>query len=108
MNGTLNTNGSNVPRFDVNGIVITLCQARVISLNIHGLQRKEMADLLGNSQSTINAHFDRIYRLVQLNDRVLLLRWAMANGFDDKGNLNGQYLFDGYKGMPWEDGGERP
>ena len=31
-----------------------------------------------------------------------LVRVALTNGFDERGNLHDEYLFDGYTGMPWE------
>lgn len=83
--------------------VITECQARVISLAALGLQRKNVAHYLGISKHTIDSHMDRIYKLLGINDGRQLVAWALANGFDMEGNLDGCYLFSDHEQMPWDD-----
>ncbi len=95
------TSSHHVQKFDVGGTLITECQARILSLFIHGLARKQIADALGNSPHTIDTHIDRIYKLLGFNDARLAVVWALSNGFDHKGSLNGQYLFANYKHLPW-------
>jgi hypothetical protein len=60
---------------------------------------------LGNSKHTVDSHFDRIYKLLQINDSRQLVVWALANGFDAQGCLNGLYLFDEIEeDLPWSNG----
>lgn len=84
---------SRVEKFEVDGKELTLCQARIISLLTHGLQRKQLAHYLGNSRHTIDTHLDRIYKLLRKNDSRHVMLWALQNGFDTEGNLNNKYLF---------------
>ena len=88
-------------KFEVDGKMITEYQARILSLSIHGLARKQIADLLGNSRHTIDTHMDRIYKVLGCNDARLAVVWAVSNGFDRQGRLNGQYLFDNATALPW-------
>lgn len=90
------------PTFEIAGKTITLCQARIISLAALGLLRKTIADHLGNSRHTIDTHLDRIYKLLGINDGRQLVAWALANGFDQNGNLHGVYLFPNLEEAPWE------
>lgn len=90
---SLNSNQGRVRKFEVAGKELTLCQARIISLSIHGLQRKQLADLLGNSRHTIDTHLDRIYKLLELNDSRQVMLWALRNGFNTEGYLHNEYLF---------------
>ncbi len=83
-----------VQKFEVDNRLITHCQARIISLFIHGLPRKQMAHILGNSRHTIDTHIDRIYKLLNLHDSRQVIVWAISHGFDANGCLNGLYLFD--------------
>lgn len=93
---------SRVEKFEVDGKKLTLCQARIISLLTHGLQRKQLAHYLGNSHHTIDTHLDRIYKELGINDSRLVLVWALKNGFDTEGGLNGRYLFQGLpQKWPW-------
>jgi len=102
---SLNSKKSRVEKFDVDGKKLTLCQIRIISLSIHGLQRKQLADYLGNSHHTIDSHLNTIYKELKLHDARLVLLWALQNGFDLKGCLNGQYLFQGImRQWPWNMG----
>ena len=89
--------------FVVGEKVITVCQARVISLGALGLQRKKIAHYLGISKHTIDSHMDRIYKLLGINDGRQLVVWALANGFDGSGNLKEHYLFSDFGEMPWHD-----
>ena len=73
----------------VDGKEITECQMRIIGLNVRGLRRKEMADVLNVTTSTIDSHFNRIYREMKFHDAKLLVVWALGNGFDSNGNYNG-------------------
>lgn len=82
--------------------VITKAQARVVSLMLHGLIRKQIADLLGNSTHTVNKHIENVYKELGINDCKLLTRWAIRNAFDDYGNVQNNYLFDGYENLPWQ------
>lgn len=85
----------------VAGITITECQMRIISLNAAGLLRKEMTSILSVELSTVNTHFNRIYKLLNLARSNKLVTWALTNGFDDKGNCEGVYLFENIVGVPW-------
>lgn len=82
--------------------MLTMCQARIVSLSALGLQRKTIAHHLGNSRHTIDTHLDRIYKLLGINDGRQLVAWALANGFDLNGNLQETYLFHEYEDMPFE------
>lgn len=75
---------------------------QVISLLVSGLYRKEMADVLNVSESTVNTHLNRVYSQTRPMRRALLSSWAVLNGFDHHGNWNGIYLFDGKTGVPWD------
>ncbi len=98
---SLTSKKSRVKKFEVDGKELTLCQARIVSLLMHGLQRKELAHYLGNSKNTIDTHLDRIYRELNLHDSRLVLVWAINHGFDSHGCLNGLYLFDKEMNLPW-------
>lgn len=93
---------NNSPNYRFNDNVLTPAQTRVISLSLHGLAQKEIAAILGNSPNTINTHFSNIYRELGINDCKLLTRWAIRNAFDDYGNVQNNYLFDGYENLPWQ------
>jgi DNA-binding NarL/FixJ family response regulator len=75
--------------YQVGGSELTECHMRIISLNIRGLRRKEMAVVLKVASSTIDSHFNRIYREVKFHDARLLVVWALNNGFDGNGNYPG-------------------
>lgn len=93
---------SRVPKFEFDGKEITLCQARIISLTLQCLQRKQIAAYLGNSKHTIDSHISRIYSILNINDSSQAILWALENGFDRQGSLNSVYLFEGFVNMPWE------
>lgn len=95
-----------INKFRFGNKTITLCQARIISLNLHGLSRKEIANLLGNSVNTISTHYTMIYKVLDIHDSRKLGTWALTNTFDTNGHLNGKYLFDNYCNLPWEMEGE--
>lgn len=92
---------SQVPTRLVGGVELTYQQMRVISLALHGILRKQIADYLGVSKHTIDSHCTRIYKLIGLNDSRQVLVWAFRNGFDLLGNHKGEYLFEGYAELPW-------
>jgi len=52
--------------------------------------------------STIDSHFNRIYRPRPLYRGRQLVTWSLKNGFDEMGNWKGEYLFDGITGLPWD------
>lgn len=88
--------------FTIDGKPITLSQARLLSLNMHALMRKELAEILGNSVSTINTHFNTIHKILGVDSSSKARLWARKNDFDDKGCYNGLYLFEGKEGnYPW-------
>lgn len=99
---SLTSKKSRVRKFEVDGKELTLCQARIVSLLMHGLQRKQLALCLGNSHHTIDTHLDRIYKALEINDSRLVMLWALQHGFDLEGCLNEQYLFDNLGGLPWQ------
>lgn len=95
-------NRSELPdKFIVDGIEITIAQARIIILSTYGLQRKQMADLLNISKNTIDTHLDRIYKLLKVQSQPMLMIWAVRNGLYANGHLQGYYLFKGYAKVPW-------
>ncbi|MCB9187470.1 MAG: helix-turn-helix transcriptional regulator [Flavobacteriales bacterium] len=81
---------------------LTLAEARAVSLLITGIPRKQVAQLLGIAESTLNQRMRLIYLKLQVQSIGSLVRVALTHGFDDQGHLNGEYLFDGYSGLPWE------
>ncbi|MCB9185526.1 MAG: hypothetical protein H6601_02130 [Flavobacteriales bacterium] len=101
MNENAENRGHRVPKFLVDGKYITLHQARIISLFVHGLPRKQLAHVLGNSPHTIDTHMDRIYKLLGINAGSLIPLWATMNGFDTKGCLHSVYLFGTMRNLPW-------
>ncbi len=99
--------------FIVDGVELTHCHMRVISLALFGMMRKHMETVLEVEKPTIDGHFNRVYRVVwsKLNMRpglnenqmVALIKWAMKHGFDEKGCFMGEFLFEGVEGHPfWE------
>ena len=82
--------------------VLTKAQARVVSLMLHGLIRKQIAELLGISIHTVNKHTENVYKELDINDCKLIVGWAYDNKFDRQGNVDGIYLFDGYENLPWQ------
>ena len=44
------------------------------------------------ASSTIDSHFNRIYREVKFHDARMLVVWALSNGFDGNGNYPGLSL----------------
>ena len=87
--------------FFVGEVKITLAEARVMSLNVCGLQRKQMCHVLGISDSTLNQRIKKIFLKTNTPSNVLLALFSTTKGFDGNGNLNGQYLFDGIDNVPW-------
>jgi hypothetical protein len=71
----------------VDGKNVTACKMRIISLNIVGLLRKEMAVVLDVKSSTIDSHFNRIYKPLTLYRGRQLVTWSLKNGFDEMGKL---------------------
>jgi len=84
----------------------TECLMRVISLSVHGLQRKEMANVLGLSEATIGSHLDLISKELRLSGITRIAVFALKNGFDEEGRYKGEYLFDNYTVLPWEKKGK--
>ena len=82
--------------------MFTESHMRVISLAVHGLQRKEMADVLGLSEATIGSYLDRISKELRLSGITRIAVFALKNGFDEEGRYKGEYLFDNYTELPWE------
>ena len=81
---------------------LTLAEARAVSLLITGIPRKQVAQLLGIAESTLNQRMRLIYLKLNVQSIGSLIVLALKNGFDDQGNLNGEYLFEGYTGLPWQ------
>jgi DNA-binding NarL/FixJ family response regulator len=71
----------------VDGKNVTACKMRIISLNIVGLLRKEMAVVLDVKSSTIDSHFNRIYKPLTLYRGRQLVTWSLKNGFDEMDKL---------------------
>lgn len=82
--------------------VLTKAQARVVSLTLHGLIRKQIANLLGISTHTVNKHIENVYKELGINDCKLVIGWAYDNKFDRQGHVDSIYLFDGYENLPWQ------
>ena len=81
---------------------LTINELRAISLLLHSLKRTVMADLLGLAPGTLDQRLNRIFLKLQLPSNVAVALWAVDNGFDRCGNLNGVYLFEGYTNLPWQ------
>lgn len=81
----------------------TECQMRIIGLALCGLQRKEIADALSLSEATVGSHLDRIGKELKLSGIVRLVVHAILNGFDQNGCYHGEYLYDNYTRLPWEE-----
>lgn len=87
--------------FFIGEVRITLADARVMSLNVCGLQRKQMCYVLDVSDSTLNKRITKLFLKFDMQSNVLLALFSKANGFDSVGNLNSKYLFDGIDNVPW-------
>lgn len=81
---------------------LTLAEARAVALAVTGIPRKKIAQVLGIAESTLHQRMRLIYLKLQVQSIGSLIVFALKNGFDDEGNLRGEYLFDGYKGLPWQ------
>lgn len=81
---------------------LTINEHRAISLLLHSLKRTVMADILRLADGTLDQRLNRIFLKLQLPSNVAVALWAVDNGFDRCGNLNGVYLFEGYTNLPWQ------
>lgn len=88
--------------FNFDDRVLTLAEVRAVALAVTGIPRKQMAQVLGIAESTLHQRMRLIYLKLQLPSIGALVAWAMKNGFDDRGHLHSEYLFEGYSGLPWE------
>ena len=69
---------------------------------MHALMRKEIAEILGISESTVNAHCNAVHKQVGVDTAGRVRLWARKNNFDENGCYNGLYLFEGKEGnYPW-------
>lgn len=79
---------------------LTLAEVRAISLLMVDITHKEIAAILGILPSSLENRMQKIYSKLRIHkDRIVVL-WAIENGFDRKGNLNGDFLFEGYDKLP--------
>lgn len=79
--------------FEVNGVKISLTLARVLSLTVAGLTRKQRAAALGISVSTVNTYMDTLTDRFNIRPCAKLAVYAAHHGFDMQGNFQGHYLF---------------
>jgi len=87
----------------VNGVRLTLGEARVLSLLRLDLSRKQIGVILGITESTIDKRLKIILLKIVVKTSNGAGIWATENGFDTKGCVNGQYLFHGFDTLPWTD-----
>lgn len=80
---------------------LTQTEVRVIILDMYCFARKEVASLLDRSPDTVKTHIRNIYRKYGLKGQRDLQRFGYDNGFYNNGFFNNEYMFVGYKNMPW-------
>jgi DNA-binding CsgD family transcriptional regulator len=64
--------------------LITKRERQIIAELIEGRTVKAIAAKLGCSPHTVDAHCVSIYKKLDVHSRVALLRWAIANGFEER------------------------
>lgn len=54
-------------------------EAKLADLVAEGLTNKEIAYRMGLRESTVKSYLSRIFRTLEIDNRVHLTRWALAN-----------------------------
>lgn len=79
---------------------LTLSEVRTVSLLMTDLLHKDIADILKIKPTTLENRLQLIFNKTRMHKARMLVLWAIDNGFDRKGNLNGVFLFDDYINLP--------
>ena len=91
-----------IRKYSVHGRELTITEVRIIILDLHCFARKEVASILDRSPNTVETHIRTIYQKLDLKGQRDLQRFGYANGFYNKGYFEGEYLFEGFERLPWE------
>ncbi len=82
------------PFLYLDGIPISVQEARVLVLNIYGLSYTEMADFLGCKYGTVRALNEKLHLKFEVNSNVQLMRFSLLHGFDINGKLGELCIID--------------
>ncbi len=83
---------------------LTPAEIRTICLAMTGMARKQIADVLGIKLSTVSQRMRFIYAKLKVKSIGALIMHCVKKGFDDCGNYNGKYQFDGNHRAPFKKG----
>ncbi len=75
------------PFLYLDGIPISVQEARVLVLNIYGLSYTEMADFLGCKPNTISSIVRQLHSKLEVHSNTEMLRFSLLNGFDIYGKF---------------------
>ena len=77
-------------RIDSNG-PLSLREMEVLNYAAMGKSNKEIAEVMGLSESTIKNHFSSILRKLHANDRTHAVTLALCNGWINVKNISGSF-----------------
>jgi len=78
-------------------VEVTLHKGRIIAHFIQGMDRKNIADVFGVSESCIDGHCTDLFKAFRVPNMVRLATYAVKNGYDDNGLFDGRDLMVGFE-----------
>lgn len=66
----------------IGGIELTACELQLLPLEVKGLPRKQIADELNKTLSTIDSQLRILYAKLNIRKNTELVAWAVRNNLD--------------------------